>query len=1134
MVPRFITILWMLPLLASAAAEPKIDFNRDIRPLISSNCVACHGPDEAERKAGLRLDTQEGSRADLGGYAAVVPGDLEASELIYRITTDDPNDAMPPEGKGRRFTAAEVATIRRWIEQGADYAKHWAYEKPVRPAVPDIRNPKLEIRNPIDHFVRVRLKAEGLEPSPEADRFTLARRVAMDLTGLPPTWDEAQKFASDTRPDAYARYVDSQLAKPAFGERWARVWLDLARYADSAGYADDPPRTIWAYRDWVVRAFNENLPFDQFTIEQIAGDLLESPTRDQLVATAFHRNTLTNNEGGTNNEEFRNVAVIDRVNTTMEVWMGTTMACAQCHTHKYDPITQEEYFRFFDFFNQSEDSDQRDERPLLELWTDEQIEQKKGWEARVGELKAILATDTPELAAARETWLKRVQREPAWTALRLKQARGATLAEKPGNSGFIQLSGEKPDTATYGLDFATQAGKISGLRLEVAPGQNGNFVLNQVSAVWSPKDVKGLDGRFVRVELPGDRKMIHLAEVQVFSGGQNVALASSGGKASQSSTDFGGPAHLAIDGNTDGNYDKKSVTHTAIQANPWFEIDLGAVKSIDRVVLWNRTGTGLEDRLAGFKIQVLDDKRGVVWEQSPEVPKPSAEFAMSGARNLDFRAAFADYEQGGFNAQAAIAAKADAKKGWSIGGATGKPHELTLILRNAVEIGAGVLTVNLSQISANPAHVLTDFRISTTDDPNVTEWARMPADVREIVRGKKADPKRLAAFHRTIAGQLAPQRAELAKLEESLKNAKPSTTVPIMRDLPADKARLTKVQLRGNYKNTAQTVEMATPAVFHPLREDVPRNRLALAHWLVDAENPLTPRVMVNRFWAQIFGGGIVETAEEFGSQGELPTHPELLDWLAVEFRENWDVKGLLKLLVSSATYRQSSKTTPQLLEADPFNRLYARGPRFRISAEMVRDQALFVSGLLSDKMGGPPVKPPQPELGLKAAFGSATDWKTSMGEDKFRRGLYTTWRRSSPYPSMAAFDAPNREVCTSRRGRTNTPLQALVTLNDPVYVEAAQALARRLAEGGDSTESRAKFGLRACLLREPGDAEVSRIVQLFETAKSRFSQLPEQAKLMAEEPIGPIPEGADPIEMAAWTVVGNVLLNLDEMFLKR
>ncbi|MDF1810592.1 MAG: DUF1553 domain-containing protein [Verrucomicrobiales bacterium] len=1129
---KYIVTFCLLLTSATAYTGETIDFNRDIRPILSGKCFACHGPDEEERGADLRLDTEDGSRHDLGGYAAVVPGNPEDSELMYRVTTDDSSDVMPPDGKGQALTKHEVSLLEKWIKQGGKYARHWAYEKPVYPEIPQSAHKDWKVNNPIDPFIHRRLASAGLQPSPAADRLTLARRVAIDITGLPPTASMVEAFQNDSEPGAYERYVERLLASPAFGERWAQMWLDLARYADSAGYADDPPRMIWAYRDWVIRAFNNNIPFDKFTIDQIAGDLLENPDKDQLIATAFHRNTLTNNEGGTNDEEFRNVAVVDRVNTTMEVWMGTTMACAQCHTHKYDPITQEEYFQMFDYFNQSEDADKKDESPVLELWTEQQLKQKEDWQAEISQLQKLLDEETPELAKSRKQWLTNLSREPEWTTFPLQAATGASL--KATENNWIKLDGDLPENAAYALHFTTSPSRVTGLRLEVSAEQKSNFVLSQVKAYWKPAKTRRLDGQFVRIELKGKSKMIHLAEVEVFSGGENIALQ---GKASQSSTGYNGPAKLAIDGNTDGDYANKSVSHTAVETNPWFEIDLGKTVSVDSIKLWNRTGQGLPERLAGYSIQILDANREVVWTQTPkQVPLPSSTFAMNGTIDLPLLLALADYEQKGFPATSVLAAKPDKKKGWAVGGATGKSHQLTLTLARPVKFDEGTLTIKLAQNSEYKSHLLTDFRISATSEAGITEWARMPAGVRQLIKNGDTSDAKIAAYHRSIAKELAPKRTRLANLEKSLKNAKPETSVPVMRDLTDDKHRITKVQIRGNYQNTGKTVSRNVPAVFHPLREDLPNNRLALAHWLVDPENPLTARVVVNRFWEHIFGTGIVQTSEEFGSQGDLPSHPDLLDWLSIKFQESgWDTKALLRTMVTSATYRQQTTTTPEILEKDPFNRLYARGPRFRIAAEMVRDQALFVSGLLSNKMYGPPVKPPQPNLGLKAAFGSSTDWKTSNGEDRFRRGIYTNWRRSSPYPSMATFDAPNREVCTSRRGRTNTPLQALVTLNDPVYIEAAQALSRRIVQaGGKSMSEKIRYAWRTTLIREPNESETGRMISLVKQATEKYQNNAEEAKMMATNPIGPPPEGIDVAELAAWTVAANVLLNLDELFLKR
>ncbi len=1116
----------------------QVDFNREIRSLLSNNCVMCHGPDEAARSTALRFDTEAGSQIDLGGYAAIVPGDPEASELIARLTTDDEDLRMPPPGKGKQLTADEIDRMRRWIQQGAHYARHWSYEPPVRSPLPEVKQGDWP-RNPIDHFVLARLEAEGLEPSPAADRYALARRVAIDLTGLPPQWEQVHAFVEDTRDDAFESYVDALLEQPAFGERWARVWLDLARYADSAGYADDPPRTIWAYRDYVIRSLNANKPFDQFTIEQIAGDLLDNPTDEQLIATAFHRNTMTNSEGGTNDEEFRNVAVVDRVNTTMSVWMGTTMACAQCHTHKYDPITHEEYFRFFAIFNNTLDADIKDERPTLPIWTDEQKAQKLQWADQIADLKATLQQTTPEIEAAQAKWLAEIKTPPTWKPLIPVAATAQHRQLTTDAEGWIEASGDKSDHDLYTLRFETAGEQVAGLQLEISPEQNANFVLTQATASWTPTEPQPVDARFVRIELAGKGKMIHLAEVQAFSDSKNIALA---GVASQSSTGYNAPAARAIDGNTDGDFYKNSVTHTNAESNPWFEIDLKQSHPIDEVVIWNRTdgGASIEQRLKGYKVSLLNEQRKVVWEQTPDaIASPNQSIALGGAVQLRFQNALADYEQSGFPAATTILDKQDTKKGWAIAGGLGQPHQLTLTLDPPRTLAAGVLELQLHQKSVHVRHLLDKVRVRASDSANLTQWASLPNAIRSIVlQTETLDEKQanqLADYYRTIAPQLAPVRTQLAKLEKQLADIKPYTTVPIQEELPSEKQRSTYIHLRGDYQSAGADVDRGTPAAFHPLSADRPADRLSLAQWLVDDQNALTPRVIANRHWEEIFGIGIVESSEEFGSQGELPSHPQLLDWLAVELRDSgWDLKALLRLIVTSATYRQSSVTSPELQEKDPANRLLARGPRYRISAEMVRDQALQLSGLLSHKMFGPPAKPPQPNLGLNAAFGSATDWTTSPGDDKYRRGIYTMWRRSSPYPSMATFDAPNREVCTVRRGRTNTPLQALVTLNDPVYVEAAQALARRMLTADSSVRGRVEFGLRTCLLREPTENEVDRLAALYQQALTEFQADPALAHQLAEEPLGELPDGMDVAEAAAMTVVGNVLLNLDELFLKR
>jgi len=827
-----------LPAIAKKVPAGKVQFARDILPLLSANCFACHGPDEKTRKAGLRLDGAEAATRTLkSGSRAIVPGDPDASELVARIFAAD-SERMPPAKSHKQLKEADKVLLKRWIAEGAVYQRHWAFVAPVRPTVPTPRTGGWA-RNPIDRFILARLEAEGLQPAPEADRYALARRVSLDLTGLPPTLEAADRFVNDPRPDAYERFVDEVLASPAYGERWAQVWLDLARYADSNGYANDLPRTIWKYRDWVIGAINRNLPFDEFTIEQIAADLLPKATQEQILATAYHRNTLSNDEGGTSREEFRVAAVVDRVNTTMQVWMGLTMACAQCHDHKYDPIRHEEYFQVFAIFNQTEDADRGDNSPLLNSATPAQQATKSRLEKEITDLQKRLDRSTPDTAAAQKNWEKAVQRD----------------------------------------------------------------------------------------KLPDKVRSI-----------------------------------LAL----------------------------------------------------------------------------------------------------------------------------------------------------------------------------------------EVVKRSVAQQMELAKYYRSVAPELKGTRDQLAALRKQLAGIDIPTT-PILRELPVNQRRTTRIHIRGNFLNQGKEVAGGVPALFPRLPRDLPANRLALARWLVDPANPLTARVTVNRYWEQIFGVGLVPTPDDFGSRGKLPTHPQLLDWLATEFTSPssssgaeasaraWDVKRLLRLLVTSATYRQSSRVTPSLQEHDPDNRLLARGPRFRSSAEVIRDQALYVAGLLSPKMYGPPVRPPQPRIGLSAAFGGGTDWVNSTGDDKYRRALYTQWRRTTPYPSMITFDAPSRNVCTVTRPRTNTPLQALVTLNDPVYVEAAQALGRRMVrEGGMTVETKVRHGFRLCLTRPPRDDELSRLADLYRRARMEFAANPKNTQEAASDPLGPVPAGMDPVDLAAWTVLGNVLLNLDETFAKR
>ncbi len=1004
---------------SGAPAADTVDFN-DVRRILSQNCFACHGPDAKERKNGgktLRLDLPESAKAERGGLTAIVPGRPEKSELIARITTTDLDDKMPPPDSGKKLTVEEIALLKKWIAQGAEYARHWSYVQPRRSEPTKVRDAAWS-KNAIDQFILARLEREKLTHAPEADRAALIRRVALDLTGLPPTLAEVDDFLADQKPGAYERVVDRLLKKESFGEHWARLWLDQARYADSSGYADDPARTIWGYRDYVIRALNANKPFDRFTLEQIAGDLLENATDDDLVATAFHRNTMTNNEGGTNDEEYRNVAIVDRVNTTMAVWMGTTMACAQCHNHKYDPISQEDYFRLFAILNNTADADRGDESPVQAVFSPEQKLQRTQWQTEIARLEKSLMTPPPELAKEQALWEKNFETDLPWQPLRpaaVNSKAGAVITRR--EDGAVQFArGGKTDVYTLEVPV-TPGEKITALRLEVFPDDqtpgsgvghaNSNFVVTRVLAALAP-----------------------------------AAAAAKGQRAPQS---------------------------------------------------------------------------------------------------ISFALATTDFSQKDFDAGSLLDNKDTKNRGWAVAPKTGEPHFLTLIPKAPIIAGADTkLVLTLEQLSKFEHATIAQLRLAKSTDARATEFAQVPAAVLAVLRldpAKRSEAQRATVreHHLSIAPAIKSRRDELAGLKKKLAESKPYTTVPVMRELAGGSRRKTSLQRRGNFLDLGPVVTNGLPAALHSAPEGAPADRLALARWLVDAGNPLTARVVVNRLWESIYGVGLVRTSEEFGAQGEPPSHPELLDWLAVELMDHkWDVNHVLRLLVTSAAYRQSSRVTPELAAQDPENRLLARGPRFRLSAEMIRDQALFVSGLLSSKMYGPPVKPAQPKLGLTAAFGSGTDWETSGGEDRYRRALYTTWRRSNPYPSMATFDAPNREVCLVRRERSNTPLQALVTLNDPVYFEAAQALARRMAAAGPTPADKARHGFRLCASRAPTDSELNGLVGLYTKTLERFKADPAKAKDVATKPLGEAPKEMDVAELAAWTMVGNVLLNLDEMLMKR
>jgi mono/diheme cytochrome c family protein len=1158
-VQELVLALGLAALLGADAPAPKgsaapVDYNKDVRPILSKNCFACHGADEKKRERGLRLDVRTEAMKELkSGAIALVPNAPDESDLIARLTDEDETLRMPPKSVGGRLDKAEIEILRRWVSQGADYPEHWSLVKPIARPLPRVNDPAW-CRNGIDFWVLQRLEKEGLNPSREADRFTLFRRASLDLRGLPPTIEELDAYANDKSTDAYEKAVGRFLDDPAFGERWARPWLDLARYADSAGYGSDPLRTIWRYRDWVIDALNQNKPFDQFTIEQIAGDLLPDATIEQRVATAFHRNTMTNTEGGTDDEEFRVAAIKDRVDSTFQVWMGLTMGCAKCHSHKYDPITHEEYYKSFAIFNQTTDADRPDESPLLSAPSVEQQAENRRIDARVAELKTQSETPTAALAQGQEKWEASLRGSSEWAALdasSLKAESGVSLeSERDGSIRVKSAEGSAaPAREVYTIVGRTKLTRITALRIEALPdpalpkggsgrADDGNFVLSGVT-IKSDGQGKNLPrGRFVRVELPGPEKLLSLAEVEVFRDGANVARK---GTATQSSTDFEGEARRANDGNTDGYYfDGNSVTHTRGEANPWWEVKLDSVGPIERIVVWNRTDAGTVERLANARVSVLDDAHNAVWQESlAEAPNPKREWKLSDGRQPVVASASADFAQDGFPASDLLQpTKKGAAKGWAVAPKQSQPHSVVLTLRDPLtDASTASLTIRLEHTFKQAGYALGRFRLSVTSDETAARRGVLQADVlaaidKPVDQRTKAQTEILAAHYRGIAPELKPVRDEIARLEKARPTA---PTVPVMVELSTGKNRETHLLEKGNFLTPGKPVTAGVPASLPSLPKGASADRLALARWLVSPENPLTARVAVNRYWSQLFGGGIVETEEDFGTQGELPSHPELLDWMAVEYMKmGWDTKAMLRKIITSATYRQSSRVTPELIAKDPRNRLLSRGPRFRLEAEMVRDQALALSGLLSRKMRGPSVFPPQPEGLWQAAFNGQRTWATSPGEDQHRRGLYTFWRRTVPYPSMAAFDAPSREICSVKRSRTNTPLQAFVTLNDPVYLEAAQALARRIVtEGGSSPEDRARFGLKLALCRPPADEQVNTIVALYQSERAHHAKDTSAATALATEPLGPLPKGMDPAELAAWTTVANVLLNLDVVLSK-
>ena len=1003
------TLLVLASALARLGAEPPPDFNRDIRPLLSDRCFACHGFDAKAREADLRLDTPEGAFAKRDGSPpAIVPGRPDESLAWQRIVSTDPDEVMPPSDSHLKLSESEKNLLKRWIAAGAEYQPHWSLVRVEKPAVPGGGD------HPIDAFVAARLAKDGLRLAPEAPKASLLRRLSLDLRGLPPTPEETAAFLADRAPDAYEKRVDSFLADSAYGERMAWPWLDAARYADSNGYQGDADRTMWPWRDWVVSAFNRNLPYDQFTVWQLAGDLLPGATHEQILATGFLRNHPINGEGGRIPEENRVDYAMDMVETTGTVWMALTLNCCRCHDHKYDPLTQRDYFSLLDFFNQTPvDGSGGDPQtaPVIAAPTEEQRVRENELVRQLADTDSQLSTRAAGLAPAQPAWeaaeLARHGVDP-WQALTVESVAGAEAAVLDDQS--VLTSGPNPENATYTVRASAPAGSFTALKLD---------------ALRHPTMTQG-----------------------------GIARSNSG----------------------------------------------------------NFVLTGIEATLT-----------------APGVPP----------RRLDFARAEATYEQGG-SFTAASVLDDDPRSGWAVwnGRSIDRDHAAIFHFREALDFPAGaLLEITLRHDSPHPQHNLGRFRLSLTGEPSPS--LSSPAEtllplLRIAAAGRT--PEQQAAVrdahlrsdpdYAKLAAARASQDGELKALRQSVPK------VMVMGD--RKERRKTHILAVGAYDKPLEEVPPATPPILPPLPEtDGPPNRLDLARWLVSREHPLTARVTVNRFWQELFGIGLIKTPEDFGVQSEVPVHPELLDWLAAEFMDRgWDVKQLVRTIVTSRVYKQSSRVSPDLLEKDPANRLLARGPRFRLPAFLLRDQALAASGLLVARQGGPPVKPYSPEnLWPDATFGKVRYVRDS-GESLHRRSLYTFWRRISMPPMF--FDNANREVCSVNPSRTNTPLHALATLNDTTYVEAARLLAAR-AVRESSTDPAAALAraFQLVLARLPDDAEKAILLDSHRAARETFAADPASAKAFLSNGEAPADTALDPVDHAALASVCLSLLNTDETLTK-
>ncbi len=1025
---RSLIALLFLVCLSDVEAADRVDFNRDIRPILSENCLSCHGPDALKRESGLRLDVSDQSMwKGESGKVAIVPGNAAASELVHRITSASPDELMPPPESGKKLTPKQIETLRQWIAEGAEYKGHWAFLSPVK-ATPAPTKITHWGQNPIDQYVLADLEKQGLAPSPEADQITLLRRVTFDLTGLPPTPTEVAEFLQDSSPEAYEKLIDRLIDSPKYGEHMARFWLDIASYGDTHGLHLDNERSIWKYREWVINAFNTNQPYDQFTIEQLAGDLLPTPTIEQKIATGFVRCNVSTSEGGSIDEEVRVRYAVDRTERLSTVFLGLTLGCAVCHDHKFDPVSQKEFFSLYSFFNSAADpamdGNRHDTPPTVKVSTAEDT-------AKIADFDAKIAAQQKEVAEA----LAKVEyNEPAAATVPTTGPQEFVWIEDATPAG-ANLQGDSPWEFVSAPDHPVHTGTKSTRRLAVA-----TFNQHFFTGATSPLKVGEGDKFFAYVYL-----------------------------------DPKNPPKTVMLQFNDGSWE-----HRAFWGEDLISFGTGDVPGHRRMGDLPKTGEWV-------RLEV-------------------------------------DAKHVGLNAGALI-------NGWAFTQHSGLCYwDHAGIVTQTPQDGKG--------FDSQLAWEAFDKGLAKSDVPQpIRDAIKLDADKRNDDQKKQIREYFLENVYPQSRDIIAPLKKELTDLTAQRKAADDAIPVSlVMGDMPNE--RETFVLIRGEYNKPGDKVTRGTPSALPKMPEGSPNNRLGLAQWLVSPSHPLTARVTVNRFWQQLFGRGIVKTAEDFGSQGDFPAHPELLDWLALDFQENgWNVKRLMKQIMLSATYRQSSKVSAELAERDPENVFLARGPRFRMDAELVRDNALAIAGLLSGKIGGKSVKPYQPEGVWEAvAFvGSNTNsYKRDDGEALYRRSMYTFWKRTSPPPSLMAFDAPSRENCVARRARTNTPLQALVLMNDEQYVEAARQLAQRmLTQGGSQPADRLRYGFRLTTARDPNEREMAVLAAQLAAHLAHFQADPESAKKLLA--IGAVPrdESLDVADHASYTLIGNLLLNLDETMTK-